>query len=201
MFVVDAAELEAPELGFFRPVSHATLRAHAVGAGDWSLLILREVARILDQTKGRRPAAFGKGIDQLLTLGVIRQEEVNQLKDIVTAFLSVMQEKGGESAKSKVINGYQQLLLDPDTSAPAIAIASVASRYVVGTEVLPPPPSLSRGAVALEISITPGSVGAGAAAGAIIGAGIGAYVGGVVGAGIGAGIGAAAGAAIGWSNS
>jgi hypothetical protein len=195
------AEPETSSLNFFPPVSHEVLRAYAVGAGDWSLLVLREVASILDQAQGNRPEALGQGIDRLFTLEVIRQEEVSPLKDIVTAFWSATYDKAERrSAQSKVINGYQQLLLDPRTSAPTIAIASVAARYVTSAEVEPPPPSGNTPAAAPQLSITPIGTGTGAVVGAIIGAGIGFLAGGLAGAAIGAGVGGAAGAGIGWSN-
>lgn len=191
-------ELTASEFGLFQPVSNGALRTMAAGAGDWSLLIVHEVDRILEQTQGDRPKAFAQGINELLIRQVISKDEAVLLGDIIAAFLTTQANgEGNAQAQAKVIDGYRQLLLGANTSAAAIAIASVAARYTANAEAQP---SAASGGLEAKLAIIPGSPGAGAVTGAIIGAGIGALAGGAVGAAIGAGIGAAAGAAVGWSN-
>lgn len=193
-------EVETSVVDFFQSAPHGALATMAAGAGDWSFLVIQEVDRILEQNKNDRPKAFAQGIDELLARKLVSREDAGRLKDIIAAFWAATLKKAANgSAEAKVIDGYRQLLLDPNASAPAIAIASVAARYTPHVETQSSASS-SGITAALSITILPGSTGSGALGGAIMGAGVGGAVGGIVGAGIGAIIGAAAGGAVGWSN-
>lgn len=192
-----ATDSASSEFDLFGQVKPATLRSVAAGAGDWSLVVVREVSRILSEVEKDRPAALARGIDELRSRDVITAEEVEDLKSVTDAFFTAARDKSAAKAgEATVLDRYRRLSLDRNASPVAVAIVSVAARNMT----VPEPPEVPGGPVAVAVVITPGSTGAGAVTGAIIGAGIGAVVGGGVGAGIGAVIGGAAGAAIGFSN-
>lgn len=198
---MSVAEAPVSEFDLFRPASPAILRAFAAGAGDWSLLVVREVGKILTEAGGQRLDAIAGGIDELLSRELIRAEEAEALKEMVTTFLSAAHNRAkARSGEAAILDQYRKLSFDRNATPAAVAIASVAARNIQLPEAPLSQPSQQTGAAFAAIQITPGSTGAGAVVGAMVGAGIGGAVGGAVGAGIGAMIGAGAGAAIGFSN-
>lgn len=190
---------DPPRVMSYESLPPTVLRAMAVGAGDWSLVVAREVEEILSRTAKDRPAAFGQGIDELRSRGVIESADVDDLKSIVRAFFGVTRDPdSARAAEETILRCYRRLSLSDQASPAAIAIASVAARNLSR----PPAGDIGErpGVAAITVTYTPPTTGAGALAGAMVGAAVGAAVGGFAGAGIGAAIGSAAGAAVGFSN-
>jgi len=183
-----------PQLDLFGLVSPEALRAVAAGAGDWSVVVVHEVSRIMAAERKRRPEALARCIDELRSREFISDEETKDLKQIMAAFFGAVRGKTEIGAdRVTILDRYGRLCFDRNASPVAVAIASVAARNLVTA---PRPPA----GVVPAITITPGNTGVGALTGAVIGGTIGGAVGGTVGAGLGALIGASAGAAVGFSN-
>jgi hypothetical protein len=181
----------------FGPLGPAALRAVATGAGDWSVVVVREVSKILAAERKRRPETLARCVDELRSRDFISDEEAKDLKQIMAAFFNAIRGKtDGGVDHVTILDRYGRLCLDRNASPVAVAIASVAARNVV----VPTAAPWTHEKFAAAIKITPGSTGAGALTGAVIGGAIGGAVGGAAGAGLGAMIGAAAGASVGLSN-
>jgi len=166
----------------------SSARSLAISAGDLSVVVRQEVQRILEGNQNDLTKSIDWGFEDLARRNLISGEEAQSLKDLCKHLLnSIRRREDAEDAFFAIKKAYAAMILDPNSSPVALAIASAAS-------------SAFEFEKTNSVSITPSNTGAGAVVGGIIGGAIGGIVGGGLGAAIGAGIGAAAGAAIGYCN-
>lgn len=166
----------------------SSARSIAIGAGDLSIVVRREVARALDANGNDVLKSLIHGLKTLSERNLISAQESTALREVCRHLISSIRGKeDGEDAFLAIKDIYHEMLMDHKSSSVALAIASVAGSAFDFEK-------------SNSVTITPGTTGAGAVVGAVIGGVMGGLMGGPWGAGVGAAIGGAAGAAIGWCN-
>jgi len=161
----------------------ALARAAAMSAGDLSVAVRAELARLLAANGGDRRKALPSGFDELVARKAVSRTEATEL----AAIMDLLFDGPDTNLAQRVRAYYRKLILNPGASPAALAIASVINSLLT-------PSTVSSGDLKPQ-AVSKGDV-IGAGVGAVIGAGIGAGFGGFIGAGVGAVVGAAVGVCI-----
>lgn len=183
-----------PSLDSLYTVDAKHSRSIATSAGDFRLVVAREVDRILNERPGNQLKAAGAGLQRLLETKAITAQELKQLTEICQLVFSAQRGKvGAEEASAKIRAIYKELLADANASHVALAIASIAASGPIRTGSVGAGAGKRTAAANRSNTVDAGILG-GAIGGAVIGGALGGFGGAVVGAvvgGIVAGIGTA----------
>ena len=196
----NTATTEAAALNMGSPFDNIhAVRSFAMNAGQFAVLVSREVARVMAEHKNNQAKSIHYGIDRLLQAGCVSEAETATLKKIANLVLGATRQ-GADVAQAAAEAGqlYHGLMMISSSSPVALAIASAASSSLSAQHESTMTQSGHEVALA-SVTITPAGPGTGAVIGGILG-GLFGSVFGPIGAGVGAGIGAAAGAGIGYCN-
>src|SRR5215471_17804664 len=122
-------------------MSPMAIQALARSAGDWTVVAVREISKILAEERGRRPEALARGIDELRSRNLISDRETEELKQIVAAFFDAVRGNiAVEVSAATIHDHYGRMSLDRNASPAAVAIASVAARNIALPAPSPQPP-------------------------------------------------------------
>jgi hypothetical protein len=160
-------------------------RVIALSAGDINQAVRKRVSEVLASNPKNTPAAFERGLQELVDRGAISAAESRALAKLLRLLLDVSRDRAdAEDAFIEIRTTYHEMIADQRSSVVALAIAGVASSSF----------SLDKNSP-LKVNKTAGGFGAGI--GALVGAGIGFGIGGPIGGAIGGVIGGAVGGTVG----
>jgi len=105
----------------------------AMGAGELSVAVRREVARIMIQQHGHQLSALKVGVNELLERGLIESGEVQDLNLICELVFPGSERKkiGSQAAAAKIQELFQKMSINSNCSPVALAVASVANKAFV----------------------------------------------------------------------
>jgi len=99
---------------------YASARAFAIGAGDMSTVVRKEVKRILETNRNDILKSLQSGLQELVSRNLVSAQECEQLDNIFKHLLgSIRGKEDGEEAFLSIRNIYQELLMEQNASPTA----------------------------------------------------------------------------------